>query len=229
MMVGPGRADDDRRSAFLGRDIGADKAGRTKSAIAGAVLGRLHCMADKGNLALQAAVRCCNQIGQRGKIDDLCGQPLVASAAAVAKRGNRKLLWERADNRCGFRAPDPGRHHIGFVAHIAEPQRTELGDCPFSCSRFGFGPRLSRPDFRRQSLDNIIGKIVGKRLGLQRRDVRDGSESRGGQKQRGGAGEHGNVFCHGVLTNPPFALCQWSLATGGWNSYMHHQTSPIFR
>ena len=197
VMVGACRADDDCCSTFLGRNIRPDKARGPKCAVARPVLGRCHGMADKGDLALEAAVRRGNQIGQRREIDDFGRQTLVAGAAAVAQGRDRQLLREGADHGRRLLAADPGRHHIGFAADIAETQRRKLGHGPVSRPRFRLGSRLSRSDLGGQALDDIIGNIVLQGLVLQRHHIGRAGQGRGGQKQRDRASEHLGCFYHG--------------------------------
>ena len=122
MIVGPDRADNDRRCAFLGGGVRTDPAGGAISAIAGAVLSRFHGMADKGDLAGQTAFWRGLQIGQRGEIDDLGFESIGSGAGTVAQRGETHFLGKRADDLARFRAADPGIHHVVLDADVLEPQ-----------------------------------------------------------------------------------------------------------
>ena len=191
MIVGTDRLDDRCHRALLRRDPGCDPARGAGKAVLAAILGAGHGIADKGDLALEAAFGCGLQFGDVPEHHDLCGDPSGPGRGRVTQRCHREALREGADDLGLARlARNPRGHHVGFVSDIREPLRLEPCHRPRAPAGLGFRARLPLADLGGDPLDKIPGNRVALqgcvgRLCQRRRRCDGFSVSGNGERKRG--------------------------------------------
>ena len=122
-------------------------------------------MADKCDLAFQAAVRRGTKVVDSRKVDNFRFQSFISRTTAIPQGRDCKFLrkWRHDFGRL-FTA-NPCWHLIFFNTDIVEAERLQLIDRPRARPGFSFGTALTRPDLCREPFDNVIGNFVGIKRG----------------------------------------------------------------
>ncbi len=170
--VGADRADEDRHRPELRRRHGATPADRHSLAVARAIVGPLHALAEIDDPALDSFRR-----QRRERLEILGGHhlgfdPGLRSSDAAAQRREAQALGKGREDLPFGRAPLPTRHHHRFGSDALETERSERPEAPLDAAREPGGAGKPRSRFARERPRELRGARSGERGALQLRDRR---------------------------------------------------------